>query len=103
LKIHNGCDTSARHDEITVRNWKLPPGGGRAAASGTTRSKRKRVEAKPSQSKRAKWLAVVVLGGAEQRFAVQCGKRVTYVDGSCTLADVLQFLLPAGGRGGDET
>jgi len=103
LKITNGCDTSTTAAEITVRNLKLPPGGGRAAGGGSARRKRQGTPLQPSQSKRAKWLAVVVLPGAEQRFAVQCGRAVTYVDGSTTLADVLHFVASQGGRAGDET
>jgi hypothetical protein len=103
LSIADGCDTSTNRPELTVRNSKLPPGGGRAAGGGSKIGRRRRVTVQPSQAKRATWLAVVRLGGADNRYAVQSGKTVTYVDGATALCDLLAFVSPRGGRGGDET
>jgi hypothetical protein len=103
MTVPDGCDTSTTSPEFTVRNSKLPPGGGRAAAGGSTRRRRTTPAPQPSQSKQTVWVAVLKLGGADSRYALQVGKRVTYVDGATTLDDVLAFLKPRGGRSGDET
>jgi hypothetical protein len=103
LSIDDGCDASTFSAEFTVRNSKLPPGGGRAAGGGSSVGRRRRVTTQPSQHRGAKWLAVLSLGGAEGRFAVQMGKRVVFVDGSMCLLDVIEALKPLGGRSGDET
>jgi len=43
------------------------------------------------------------LGTADDRFAIQFGKKIVYVDGGVSIADVLALLGGSGARGGDET
>lgn len=103
MTLQERCDGSTNGPEFTVRNSKLPPGGGRAAGGGSSVGRRRRVATLPAQQQGAKWLAIVRLGGADARFAVQMGKSVTFVDGAVCLSDLLSFLTPTRGRSGDET
>lgn len=103
LTIYDGCDTSANQSEFFVRNSKLPPGGGRAAAGSTSGRRRRRSETQPAQRKSAKWVALVRLGGATDRYSAQLGKQVVYFDGALSVSDLLAALSMRGARAGDET
>lgn len=78
----------------TEKVSKLPPGGGRAGAAGTT-SPRRASEASdpPRYPKGTQWVAVTYVGGSDPKYRLQIGKRVRWVSGLLTLHDAISCAL----------
>ena len=95
LTLDNGCDTSTVFLWKKVKKSKLPPGGGRAAAGGTSGPKSPASERdSAAMPKGTQWLAVTYLGGSQCKYRVQFGKEVRYVEGFIQLVDVMQLFGP---------
>src|SRR5690349_18616541 len=92
LTVPERCDVSPIIAGRTEKIKKLPPGGGRAAAGGSTRpSAAERVNS-GNMPAGSQWIAVKYVGGAEHVFLLSKGKRTVRVSGLLALSDALAHL-----------